>query len=302
MILTPFSENFLAATTKMWNDFIALLPSLLVGIGVLALFIVLGLSSRYFLRRRLKRRYKDPVVTNFYGDIVKWVLFTIGAIASLHVMGFGGIVTSLMAGAGISALIVGFAFKDIAENFLAGFLLAINRPFHAGDLVEIEGNKGTVKSMDLRTTHLRVADGRDIYVPNSIIMKGVLTNYTRDGLLRIDFVVGVAAESDMSFVADLILDIIRNHPDVLDTPPPAVNMDELATNSVNLRVLFWMDMFKQKEIPPEKQGSTLKSRVMTDVREALVKNGIAMPANVLEHKMYDTTAPLEVRMNGPKPA
>ena len=135
---------------------------------------------------------------------------------ALNVLGFSGIVGSLVGAAGVSAFIVGFAFKDIAENFLAGVILAFNRPFHIDDTVQIKDLVGHVVALNLRTTLMRTFDGKHIFLPNSMVLKEPLINYTRDGDLRMDFLLTVELRPRRrpAVVTDIILDYLRTVPEV----------------------------------------------------------------------------------------
>ena len=136
-------------------------------------------------------RMDDPLLSNFLARIIRYTLAILGVLLAFHVMGLTGIAASLLAGAGVGALIIGFAFQDIGANFIAGVILAFNRPFNTGDTIEIGANMGKVVRMDLRTTQIKTFDGKDIYIPNNTIVKEELINYTRDGYIRLSFVVGI---------------------------------------------------------------------------------------------------------------
>ncbi|HAZ24509.1 MAG TPA: mechanosensitive ion channel protein MscS, partial [Algoriphagus sp.] len=101
------------------------------------------------------------------------------------------LVSGLLAGAGITAFVIGFALKDIGENFLAGILLAFKRPFKVGDTVDINGIRGVVLNLNLRDTQIKTPDGKDVFIPNATIIKNPLVNFTIDGFLRYDFIVGL---------------------------------------------------------------------------------------------------------------
>jgi|TARA_B110000090_G_C13046901_1_gene317957 small conductance mechanosensitive channel len=109
----------------------------------------------------------------------------------LNKIGLGDAVAWLLAGVGVTSIILGFAFKDIGENLRVGIMLAFNRPFNIGNVVEIDGFVGTVKALELRSTHLRIFNGKDIYIPNSSLIKNPRINYTQDGLSIHDYTVGL---------------------------------------------------------------------------------------------------------------
>ena len=112
-------------------------------------------------------------------------------------MGYGNITDKILAGTALTTFIVGFALKDIGENFLAGILMAFRRPFRIGDLIEVQGMRGRVKKMSLRETNIKTLDGKDVFIPNSIILKNPLENFTYNQLLRSEFFINVDYSEDL---------------------------------------------------------------------------------------------------------
>lgn len=280
--------------TKFWDSIIDKLPDFLVSLIILAAFIVLGNLFYRMFKRRIQTRLKDTIISSFLGEFIKWAFYTFGVTFMLFNLGLGGIAGSLMAGAGVTAIIFGFAFKDIAENFLSGVLLAINRPFIIGDIVEVNGIKGPVLSVDLRTTHIKTIDGRDIYVPNSMMVKNVFTNYTKDGFLRLDFLVGLDFNNDIDKARNLILDHLKQQPDILDDPQSNVAIEELGESSITVKVMFWTNIFNTAKKDQQFLGEPIKSRVMREVKDLLLDNGFNMPAQIFELKMYNDEKPLRI--------
>ena len=269
-----------------WADLVGIIPKLIVALIVLGLFIALGRIFYKTLGKRIRNRWQDSIVSTFVSEAVKWGLYLFGLIMAFNVLGFENVAGSIIAGAGISAIIFGFAFKDIGENFLAGFLLAINRPFEIGDIIEVEGNKGTVSHVDLRTTHIRNAEGKDIYIPNAAFIKNALTNYTRDGLLRVTFMLGIAPECDIEQTRSLIYNYLIDTKEILNTPSPNVVVQELGEFTTDIQVQFWIDLFENRKNAELFLGNNIRSKTITDVKHILDNNGIEMPSQVLEHKMY----------------
>ena len=276
--------------SKIFNDFYldisSKVPNIIAGILVIILFIILGKLFYSLIGKRIQKKWKDTIISNFISEASKWSFYILGIIIALNIVGFGGIASSLIAGAGISAIIFGFAFKDIGENFLAGIILALKRPFEIGDIIEVEGHKGNVKDLDLRMTHLRNVEGKDIYIPNSTIIKNTLINYTKDGYLRINFMIGIAPESNINQTRTLIIDYLAQNKQILKTPMSNVIVVELGEFTTDLQVLFWVDILSNKKLPDSYLGHNIRSKVITDIKEILDANDIEMPSQVVEHKMY----------------
>lgn len=248
-----------------------------------------------FVNKRFLSKWEGTIVTKFITNSIKWLLYLIGLLAALDILNMTGIVSSIMAGAGITAIILGFAFKDIGENFLAGALLVAKRPFRIGHVIEVDGHKGVVKEMDMRTIHLRNIEGKDIFIPNSMIVKNVVINYTLDGLLRLEFMVGLDIPSDIAEATRLIRDYLSQQPEVLKQPEANVIVMEIAEFTVNLKVLFWVDILKNKTVSPSYLGITIRSRVIQEVKDLLLAHGFNLPSQIIEHKNY--SGPMELKVN-----
>ncbi|MBT8262392.1 MAG: mechanosensitive ion channel family protein [Bacteroidia bacterium] len=271
---------------ELYSTFTAMLPNIIVGLVVIILFIIMGKLFHRFIGRRIQRRWEDSIISNFVSEAAKWSFYIFGFIIALNIVGFGGVAGSLVAGAGIGAIVIGFAFKDIGENFLSGIILAIKRPFEIGDIIEVDGYKGKVEDLDLRLTHLRNFEGKDIYIPNATIIKNTLINFTRDGFLRINFSLGIAPECSIDTTRILIMDYFGTNTQVLKKPAPYVLVEELGEFTIDLQVLFWVNIMNKNKLPDSYMGHTIRSKVIADIKSVLDSNGIEMPSQVLEHKMY----------------
>ena len=275
---------------KIFSDYFdqisVLIPNIITGIIILLIAIILGKIIYKIIAKTTQKRWQDSIMSNFLAEVIKWTFYLFGVIMALSVIGFSGVASTIFAGAGISAIVFGFAFKDIGENFLAGIILALKRPFEIGDIIEIQGDKGTVKDLDLRITHLRNAEGKDIYIPNSSIIKNTLTNYTKDGFLRINFMIGIAPECDIEETRKLIATYLNTKNTILKTPAPSVMVQELGEFTTDIQVFFWVDILANKKLPDTYLGHNIRSKAITDVKKILDDNNIEMPSQVLEHKMY----------------
>ena len=281
--------------TEFWEMLIGMLPKLLAALVIFLVFFFIGYFLYKILSKKFAEKWQETIVTKFLANVLKWVFYLIGLIAAVDILGFSGVMSGLIAGAGVTAIILGFAFKDIGENFLAGLLLAVNRPFRIGNIIEVSGFKGTVKGMDMRTTHIRNIEGKDIFIPNAMIVKNVVVNYTKDGLLRQQFVVGLDLPSDVSKAKVLIMEYLNNEPDVLKKPEPNVLVTDIGEFTVNVQVLFWVDVLKGKNQSPSYLGFTIRSKIIHEVKDLLLSKGFNLPSQVLEHKNY--SGPMEIKFN-----
>lgn len=279
------------------DDLVALLPKLLVAAVIMLVFWGLGRLVNRLFTNRFQRRWDDSIVVSFLGTTLKGILYLVGFTLAMYALGFGGFAGSLVAGAGVTAIVVGFAFKDIAENFLAGILLAINRPFKLNDIIEIENYKGKVARMNIRTTIVRMPDGRDVFVPNAFFIKNILANYTRDGLIRQEFMVGLDTSTDVKRARAFILAFLETEADVLKNPKPNVIVDQLGSFTVDVKVMFWVNTYQIAEEPElHKTAETVRSRVIREVKDLLLREGFSLPNFVVDHRMYDDQSVVRVSL------
>ena len=285
-------ENMIEILESYWQTFLFLLPKIAIAVIVFLIVLIVASKISQLVRRAASLRMDDTLIVNFLGRITRWSLIVSGLILCMFLLGLGGIAGGLIAGAGVSAIIIGFAFKDIGENFLAGIILAFSRPYDIGDKVETGSTYGIVRALDLRNTHIKTFDGKDVYVPNAMVLKNPLINYTRDGYLRYEFLVGIDYDDDVQYAIDIILKAVGSVEGVLDgNKAPQVHISELSTSTINLIVYIWTDTFDQT-----KDDLQIVTEVMNETKKALIVNKITMPADILELKVYNENMPIPVKL------
>lgn len=258
---------------------------LLVAFTVLIIGFLVANFISTILNKRLKNRIKNSLSGLFIAQIIRATLKILIFLLFLSLLGFKDITTNILAGAGILTFIIGFAFKDIGENFLAGIILAFKSPFQENDLIESENIIGYVKELRVRETVVKTTDGKDVFIPNSQILKNPLINYTIDGFLRYDFMLGLDYSSDVKKAISVILDSLQQVDGVIhDTKKPTVVIDELAASTINLKILFWIDTFKSSS---KTYHLNIKNEVMQKVLKRLTDEGFSLPSNIVEIKQYE---------------
>lgn len=289
-----FQEQLSITIDKYYYAFIDILPRIGLGLIIIILGILLaGLISR-FATNRIKAKTADPLMSRFLGKSIRFLLIIAVLVIGLNAAGFGNISAGIFATAGASAVILGFAFKDIGQNFIAGIILSFNRPFNVNDTVEIGDNFGRVKALEFRYTKLKTFDGKDVYIPNSDVITRPVTNYTEDGYFRWDFTVGIDYEDDINQAKAVITRCLETDPKVVstDTHTSYVMEHELATSTVVLKVMFWVDTIDYGRVALETKG-----RVIGNVKKALMAEGFYLPADIHEIKLYgrETDIPLSLK-------
>jgi len=278
--MTEFISDVTTYMEGYYQMLVELFPNILLSLVVL----VISWLASYFVKNRLRhilnQRIDDPLLARFIIRIVKTTVYIIAILLILKILGLGGAATAIWGTAGVGAFIIGFAFKDIFEHFLAGILLAFDRPFRIGDIVELDGNKGTVVALTIRSTHIKTFDGQDVYIPNGNIIKNALKNYTIDGYMRHEFTIGLDYDSDVNEAIEIIMKELNGIPEILkEEKAPAVVISDLKPGTLNLLVLFWLDTF-DKTI----NAGLVKIKAVTNVLESLDKAGIYLPADIVEIK------------------
>ena len=274
-----------------WEKLLFLLPNLLLAFFILIATFWLAGKVKQLISQRLSGKAKDEITTHYIARISKWVLVMIGLLLVLQTLGLSGMAGGILASAGISVVVLGFAFRDIAENFLAGLILAFNRPFEEGDMIEVKDMIGKVVSLNIRTTHLLTSDSRDIYVPNGIILTSSVTNFTHNGLVRLDFTVGIDYRDSVERAIELIEKTVKGMEGVLEQPSPFVTVHELSTSSLYLNVYFWAT-----SIDYNKSVTVVRGSVMQAVNKALLAGGFSTPSTIQELKLYDYQKEIPVRV------
>jgi small conductance mechanosensitive channel len=207
----------------------------------------------------------DPTLTPFVTHVSRYALLIF---TTIFVLGRLGIeTTSLVAVLGAAGLAIGLALQGPLSNFAAGVLIIVFRPFQVGDLVEAAGATGTVQEIQMFTTVLHTPDNLRVMVPNDLITKGKITNYSANETRRVDITVGIACSNDLEHVRARLTSILAEDPRVLTTPAPLVAVSEFGKTSVQLLMQAWVNT-------PEYQA--VRSELLAQVKIACDQHGIVL--------------------------
>lgn len=267
--------NFFRSFYTSWGSFINYLPALLGGIACFLITLFIANFAAKTISRYSLRRTRDNLVANFIGKIAWSVIFILGTVLALGILGLGTISNKILAGAGITTFVVGFALKDIGENFLAGLILAFSRPYKVGNLIECESVKGVVKDMTMRQTTVEAENGKIIMVPNSMILKNPLIKYAHDdNNLRREFSISIEAKKAKE-ASEIIKQTIYSFGVVKrdSDNPVKVIADSLISDKVKLLVIYWLDKTTFKG-----SLSETRSEIMLAVLNKLNENEIRFSA------------------------
>lgn len=268
--MEEFGNDVLEQLKSYYYGIVNVTPK--IGLAVLVFLIswFIATKAQEFSGNRLKKRMHDPLLANFISRLIKAVFIVIGVLIVLRIIGLTGIAQSLMAGAGISAFVIGFALKDIGENFLAGIILAFKRPFSIGEIIESNGVKGKVIMLNLRDTQIK-SDGKDIFIPNALLIKNTLINYNSGGFLLQDFSIGLEYGADYENAISLIKGLLLHNDDVINEKlSSSAVVSSITGSTIQITVRYWV---KTDAVVSD---GHIRSKVIISIMEALKNAGFTV--------------------------
>lgn len=240
-------------------------------IGSAALILVVGLWLAFFLSRIVRQKAIqnpriDETMGTFLSIAIRYALIILVLIVVLQQ--FGVQTTSLVAVLGASALAIGLALQGTLTNVASGIMIAIIRPYHLGDFVEVNGKEGTVIDLDLFFTRLRSPDEQIILVPNGQAASNPIVNHTQKGRRRCIITIGIGYEDDIDRALDIVSGIMMGDPRAISDPPGWFGVKDLGDFSVNIQGRTWV---------PTDKHRIYKSEMTKLIKEAFDREGIEMP-------------------------
>lgn len=254
----------------MWESFLARLPLLVAGVLFLAVtWAVAKLASRVagplLEKTRLSSSLQSLIQQVIYAGI--WVL---GLMISAIIIFPGMTPTKVLTAFGLGSIAIGFAFKDIVENFFAGILILWRFPFNPGDFIECDGITGRVQSTTIRMTTIRQVDGQLVVVPNAMLFKSPVKVMTSLASRRITVICGIAYSEDVDASREVIERAVKSCETVSSNRPIQIFASEFADSSINFEITWWAG-----STPEETRKS--RDEVVAGVKRALDEAGIEIP-------------------------
>lgn len=244
----PWSMNILSAL-------------LIFFIGRIVISLISKLTGRILARTKL-----DLILVEFVQSMVRALLLVVVIVAALDQLGFN--TTSLIAILGAAGLAIGLALQGSLQNFAAGFLLLLFRPFKAGDFIEAAGISGVVEKISIFSTIMRTLDNKEVTVPNGSIYSGNIVNASARSTRRIDLTFSIGYNDDIKKAREIILAVIAADGRVLEEPATIIGVSELAASSVNFVVYPWVKTSEFRDV---------KFALIENIKLAFDQNGISIP-------------------------
>lgn len=248
LYVLPWSMNILSAL-------------LIFFIGRIVISLISKLTGRILARTKL-----DLILVEFVQSMVRALLLVVVIVAALDQLGFN--TTSLIAILGAAGLAIGLALQGSLQNFAAGFLLLLFRPFKAGDFIEAAGISGVVEKISIFSTIMRTPDNKEVTVPNGSIYGGNIVNASARSTRRIDLTFSIGYNDDIKKAREIILAVIEADGRVLEEPATIIGVSELAASSVNFVVYPWVKTSEFRDV---------KFALIENIKLAFDQNGISIP-------------------------
>lgn len=249
------------------NGFFAVLPNLTI--AIVLFFIVLIVAN--IVQRMIQRWTADRESSNIglvVGRLVKWVLLFLGVMICVSIVTPSVGASEIFSMLGIGSVAIGFAFKDVLQNFLAGILILLREPFRVGDAITVAGHTGVVEMIETRSTVLKTWDGQRVFVPNGEVFTNPVEVISAFPHRRRNCTVGIDYKDSIPQAVTEMMEAIRSVSAVLEDPAPFVQVDGFAESSVNLKAFWWAKN--------EDYGSA-GSEVMTAIKQRLDDAAITIP-------------------------
>ncbi|WP_266203585.1 mechanosensitive ion channel family protein [Pontibacter kalidii] len=263
--------ELLLSKLEAWGKHaVLLLPNILVALLVLVLTFFLARVIRNSLGKIIGRFSHSTALNNLALTIIYIIMLSIGFFMALNVVGLDKLVVSLLAGVGIIGLALGFAFQDIAANFIAGIIIAIRKPFRVGDFIETNDYTGTIERITLRTIDIRQVTGEMVWLPNKMVFENPVTNFSVRGTRRVDLEVGVSYGEDLERVQQVVIEALQEVKNRVKGKEIQVMYDAFGDSSINFKARFWIHYKKQLDYIAAKSDAIIKIKKAFDENEILI--------------------------------
>lgn len=284
-------EPTIDTVENLYEGFWASLPIIGIALALAVLGIVIAFTIAGGVRRGLERTKADPVAVDFSVRILRILGIVAAILLAFAVAGVE--VGPALAGLGLAGLAVAFAVQSILENFIAGIILLIRRPFRAGDQIRSGDFEGTVQDIDLRVTRIIDYDGVVVLIPNVDVYTQPVVNLTRRGKRRTTVVIGIDYRDDHDAAREVIRSAVEQADGVLDDPAVEVLLTELGESSVDFEVRYW-------SLPDIRSVRHTQDAVLSAAKRAVSEAGMTIPWPI-RTLVVDGAVPIERTGEGAKP-
>ena len=228
--LTDYANTFITVLVDYSPKVISAFLILFIGLYTIRLI-------NRFIRRIMIKRQLDPTLTKFLADILLWVLRVLLFVTFISKLGIE--TSSFVAILGAMGLAVGLSLQGSLSNFAGGMLIILFKPFKVGDTIEAQGVTGSVSEIQIFVTKLITPNNQTIFVPNGSLSNGTITNFSLQGYRRADLTIAISYDTDIKKAKDIITEVLKSNPKILQTPAAEVSVKNLTDNAIQLAVRPW---------------------------------------------------------------
>ncbi len=272
-------ENFslyctlLSQKLNIWvKSFVISIPNIIAALFIITLFIILSNIAGKISYKFLNRFTQSHALKKLLPMLLSGIVICIGVVVCLEVLNLEKAVFSLLAGAGIVGIVLGFAFQDLAVNFIAGVYLIFMQPFKEGDIIKTTDYFGRVEKLNFRNTIMHTFDGQTVILPNRNIFEKPLINYNKTGKRRIEIKIPISYNQNLEEITNFLYDEISKLDYVLKTEEVDVSAYEFGTYSINFSIFFWINYPNS-----EKTFAKAKHIAMHAIKSRLDREKINIP-------------------------
>jgi small conductance mechanosensitive channel len=261
---------------EMWRSSLEQFPFIVLSAIVLLITLVLAKVSFRYSNKLFGKKVAVPLLRDLIARAIAVVVFILGIYTVMRVSGTTQLALTILGGTGLFGLVLGIAFRDITENFLASIFLSMQRPFQVGDLIEIVDILGRVERLTVRTTVLVTLDGNYVQIPNATVYKNTIRNFTNNPKRRDELMIEIPHDKSIEQAQTVALETLTKHPAILQQPAPLVLVNRITTNTVELKLLYWLDCLRNNLLTTR---SAILRIVANDFAEKRLLLGTAVASN-----------------------
>ncbi|MFD2246767.1 mechanosensitive ion channel family protein [Pontibacter ruber] len=257
---------------EAWGRHLVLmLPNLFVALVLLIITFVVARAIRNGMDKVIGRFSHSAALNNLISTLLYLSLLMVGFFFVLSVLQLDKVVVSLLAGVGIIGLALGFAFQDIAANFISGIIIAVQKPFGVGDMIETNEYFGVIERVTLRTIDIRKPTGELVKLPNKMVFENPVTNFSFHGIRRLDLNVGISYAEDLERVQGIVVEALQDVKNRVKTRDIEAMYDEFGDSSINMKARIWITYSRQIDYVSAKSDAIIR------IRKAFDANNIMIP-------------------------
>lgn len=264
-------ENLTEKLVGWVESFVVMIPNLIIAILVVLVAFFVSRWAARFAESLLMRLTQNRPISGLMATAARILILVIGVFVALGLLNLDKTVTSLLAGVGVVGLALGFAFQDIAANFMSGLMMALNRPFRTDDQVEIAGHFGRIESVELRATSIETLDGLSLLIPNKDVFQNPIVNYTRTSRRRLEVSVGTAYCDDLEGVERTLHEAAERLSGRDEERDIEVLFSGFGGSSIDADVVVWLQQSDQMSY------RRARSELIQRIKSALDEAGYTIP-------------------------